>query len=129
MADFQFNLTEVLLKAAQVVNTRIALQIPVKTGKLKEGFKVGVENEQIYIYLEEDYGVFTNYGTGPYYQGNFGQGWDAGEFVGYRKGEGGIQAQKWSSLPIDAETEIALMIEAEIARQTEIAIEEAFNKL
>lgn len=128
MADFQFNLTEVLLKAAQVVNTRIALQIPVKTGKLKQSFNVGVQNEQIYI-TYEDYGVFTNYGTGPYYQGNFGQGWDAGTFAGYKKGKGGIQAQKWSSLPIDAETEIALMIEAEIARQTEIAIEEAFNKL
>ena len=128
MSDFQFNLTEVLLKAAQVVNTRIALQIPVKTGKLKQSFKAGVQGEEIFV-TYEDYGVFTNYGTGPYYQGNFGQGWDAGEFAGYRRGSKGIQAQKWSSLPIDAETEIALMIEAEIVRQTELAIEEAFNQL
>ena len=97
---------------------------------MKSGFRVGVENEQIFIYLEEDYGVYTNYGTGDYNpQGRFSGGWDAGLFTGYRKGEDGIQAQKWSSLPIDAETEIALMIEAEIARQTEVAIEKAFNNL
>jgi hypothetical protein len=128
MADFEFNLTEVLLKAAQVVNTRIAVQIPVKTGKLKQSFKVGVQGEQIFV-TYEDYGVYTNYGTGPYYQGGFGEGWDAGEFAGYKRGTQGIQAQKWSSLPIDAETEIALMIEEEIARQTEAAIEQAFNNL
>jgi hypothetical protein len=126
MSDFEFNLTDVLRKAAQVVQTRIDVQIPVKTGKLKETFYVFVEGEQIFLSYEW-YGAFTNYGTGDYYKGNFGEGWPAGQFVGYRKGQGGIQAQKWGSLPTDAESEIMNMIDSEITRQTEAALEEIFN--
>jgi hypothetical protein len=129
MSEFNLDLTPVLKMAARIVQTTIETQVPVRTGKLKNGIKVYVENEEIVVSVEEDYGAYTDYGTGPYYQGNFGEGWDAGLFEGYRKGQGGIQAQKWSSLPTNVEEEIAVMIDEEIDRLTDIAIEQAINAI
>ena len=126
MDDFNIDITEAVNMAARIAQTAIDIQIPVKTGKLKAGIKILVEKESLILYSEEDYGAYTEYGTGDYYKGNFGEGWDAGLFVGYQKGEDdkkGIQAQKWSSLPIDIETKIALMIEQEIEKQTEAYLE------
>jgi len=129
MNEFNLDLTPVLKMAARIVQTAIETQVPVRTGKLKKGIRVGVENEEIVLFIEEDYGAYTNYGTGQYYGGNFGEGWDAGLFVGYKKGEKGIQAQKWSSIPTTVEEEIAVMIEEEITRLTDIAIEKAINAI
>ena len=128
MDDFNIDITEALNMAARIAQTAIDIQIPVKTGKLKAGIKILVENESLILYSEEDYGAYTEYGTGKYYKGNYGEGWDAGLFAGYSKGEGGIKAQKWSSLPIETETEIALMIEDEINRQVDIAIDKAIKE-
>jgi hypothetical protein len=131
MNEFKFDLTEVLKSAARVAQTAIDLQVPVDTGKLKKEYRIVVQDEQLFMVLSDDieYGVFTDYGTGPYYIGGYGEGLDAGLFEGYRKGEGGIQAQKWSSLPIEVETEIALMIEEEIARQADMFLEQAINAI
>jgi hypothetical protein len=126
MEEFQLDLSEVLQRAAQVYQSRIDLQVPVKSGKLKAGVKVLVENDTLVLSSEEDYGVYTDYGTGDFNPDHiFEGGWDPGQFVGYKEGKGGIQAQKWSSVPIDTVEEVDLMIEEEIDRQ----IQEFIDKL
>jgi hypothetical protein len=124
MAEFDFS--NVLRDVAQVIETRVLLQMPVKTGKLKRSLRAVVDNGQIYL-VYDDYGVFTNYGTGPYYNGNYGQPAELDSYRGYVKGQGGIQAQNWSSIYSSDEAQIQQMLEDELARQTEAAIEEAFK--
>jgi hypothetical protein len=117
MAAFEIDLTEALLKAAAIIRTRIELQVPVKTGELKQSIKVYVQGMSVNIDYA-GYGVYTNYGTGPYYNGRYGQGQIAGTFKGYQKGKGGIQAQNWTSLMVDEVLQIDKIIETEILWKT-----------
>lgn len=119
----EFNFSKVLRDVAQVIETRVLLQMPVK---LKKSLRTIVDNEQIYL-VYDDYGVFTNYGTGPYYNGNYGQPAELDSYRGYVKGQGGIQAQNWSSIYTSDDVQIQQMLEDELTRQTEAAIEEAFK--
>jgi hypothetical protein len=124
MSEPTFNFTQVLERVASIIQSRVQLQIPVKTGKLRDSFRVVVEDETLF-YFYEDYGVFTNYGTGPYYNGRYGMPAEVGSFKGYVKGQGGIQAQNWSSLPIDTDALIQQMISEEFDRQVEQAFYDA----
>jgi len=121
MSDFQIDLTSALQKAVAIIRTRIDLQVPVKTGGLKNSVKVYAQNNEVYIQYD-DYGVFTNYGTGPYYNGRYGQAQIPGTFSGYRKGKGGIQAQNWTSISLDEDIRINDIIETEAVNQTAEAI-------
>jgi hypothetical protein len=128
MDDFNIDITEALNMAARIVQTRLSMQAPVKTGKLKGSIKVYVADQELVVEYE-DYGVFTNYGTGPYYNGRYGQAQLPGTFNGYVKGQGGIQAQNWSAITAEEAEEIDIMIEFEISRQIDLAIEKEISKL
>jgi hypothetical protein len=117
MDEFKLDLTEILMKAAAIIRTRIELQVPVKTGVLKNSIKVYVQNQDINIEYA-DYGVYTNYGTGPYYNGRYGLGNPPGKFKGYKKGKGGIQAQDWTSIGIEDQVQIDRIIEDEIIKKS-----------
>jgi hypothetical protein len=117
MDEFKLDLTEILWKAAAIIRTRVELQVPVRTGVLKNSIKVYVENQDINIEYA-DYGAYTNYGTGPYYNGRYGLGNPPGTFKGYKKGRGGIQAQDWSSIGIEDQVQIDRIIEDEIIKKS-----------
>jgi hypothetical protein len=117
MGDFQIDLTPALQQAVAIIRTRIDLQVPVRTGELKNSVKVYAQNNEVYIQYD-DYGVFTNYGTGPYYNGRYGQAQIPGTFRGYQKGVGGIQAQNWTSISLDEDIRITDIIETEAVNQT-----------
>lgn len=128
MADFEIDLTPALLKAAAIIRTRIELQVPVKTGELRSSVKVYTQNNEVYIQYD-DYGTFTNYGTGPYYNGRYGQAQIPGTFRGYVKGVGGIQAQNWTSISLDDDIQINNIIETEAVDQTVKAITQGIDDL
>ena len=128
MNEFNLDLSEALKMAARIIQTRLEMQVPVRTGELKKSIRVYVDGEELVI-TYEDYGVFTNYGTGPYYNGRYGEAQIPGTFEGYRKGRGGIQAQNWSSITEEEDEEIATLIENEISRQIDLAIDKAINEL
>jgi hypothetical protein len=121
MADFKIDLTPALLKAVAIIRTRIELQVPVRTGKLKNSIKVYTQNNEVFIEYDE-YGTFTNYGTGPYYNGRYGKPQIPGTFHGYTKGVGGIQAQNWTSISLDEDIRIGEIIETEAVNQTVEAV-------
>ena len=122
MDEFKLDLTDILWKAAAIIRTRVELQVPVKTGVLKNSIKVYVENQDINIEYA-DYGTYTNYGTGPYYNGRYGLGNPPGTFKGYRKGKGGIRAQNWTSIGIDDQVQIDRIIEDEIIKKSVEALD------
>jgi hypothetical protein len=120
MSDFRIDLTPVLQKAVAIIRTRIELQVPVRTGSLKNSIKVYTQNNEVYIQYD-DYGTFTNYGTGPYYNGRYGRAQIPGTYRPYSKGVGGIQAQNWTSISLDEDIRIGQIIEDEVvAKATEV---------
>jgi hypothetical protein len=118
MADFKADLKEVLTLAAQIIRTRVELQVPVKTGKLKNSIQLVIQDDQIFINYD-NYGVFTNYGTGPYYNGRYGMSAIPGSFSRYQKGKGGIRAQNWSAITIEEDVRIDQIINEEYNRQVD----------
>ena len=122
MDEFKLDLTEILWKAAAIIRTRVELQVPVRTGVLKNSIKVYVKDQDINIEYA-DYGAYTNYGTGPYYNGRYGLGNPPGRFKGYKKGKGGIKAQNWSSIGIDDQVQIDRIIEDEIIKKSVEALD------
>ena len=117
MDEFKLDLTEILWKAAAIIRTRIELQVPVKTGVLKNSIKVYVQNQDIYIGYEE-YGTYTNYGTKQGKNGLFPQTIPPGRFVGYSEFKRGIKAQNWTSISIDDQVQIDRIIEDEIIKKS-----------
>lgn len=128
MNEINIDLSEALKMAARIIQTRLEMQAPVKTGELRKSIKVYVEDQEVVIEYA-DHGVFTNYGTGPYYNGRYGKEQPSGQFAGYKKGKGGIQAQSWSSITTEEADEIDKMIEEETSRQIDLAIDKAINQI
>ena len=128
MDEFKLDLTEILWKAAAIIRTRVELQVPVKTGVLKNSIKVYVQNQDINIEYA-DYGAYTNYGTGPYYNGRYGLGNPPGKFKGYSKGKGGIKAQNWTSIAIDDQIQIDRIIEDEIIKKSIEALDKEITAI
>lgn len=118
-------------RLAKKIERQIKEQVPVDTGALQDNIEVeiiptadglGVD----IVIIELDYGKYTDYGTGPYYNEPF-EFPMVGMFRGYERGVGGIRPQYWSSLEPDiftrfldtsarvAEENIADLIEDNIA--------------
>ena len=126
MAEAVFDYSKVLAKVARIIQTRIERQVPVRSGRLRDSISVKVVDNAIQIGYEK-YGVYTNYGTGRYYKGGYGDALDPGKYKSYRKGKGGIRPQYWSSMS-DADYEkITAMIELETDKQIQRALDEVFN--
>jgi hypothetical protein len=121
---FKPNLFEIMRTVARIVGTRLALQAPVRTGKLLRSIRVEPKTNSIEIYYE-DYGTYTNYGTGAYYPGKFKYGTnpDPGSYKSYRKGKKGIRPQYWTAMSSSDETRIETMIADEVEKQTVIYLE------
>ena len=103
----KINLTPVLKKAAKVIRARLLLQVPVASGSLRDSIEVYVRDNEIIVEYNE-YGMYTNLGTGPYRVD------EADKYEGYKEVEGGVFAQEWTALPESDIAEINLMIEKEI---------------
>jgi hypothetical protein len=128
MDEFKLDLSEALRKASAIIRTRIEMQVPVRTGRLRNSVKVYVQDQEVFIEYE-DYGVFTNYGTGPYYNGRYGQAQVPGTYQRYQKGVGGIQAQNWTSISLDDDIQIDTIIEEQVTAQTEAFLDNELNNL
>jgi len=122
-----FDLKEALAKAARILETRITLQAPVRSGALKRSVRVTPLDDSLMVEYV-DYGDYTNYGTGRYYPGRFKYGTspEPGSFTGYREGRGGIRPQYWTAASASDFNEIENMMAVEISRQVE---EVKINKL
>ena len=118
-------------RLAKKIERQIKDQVPVDTGALKDSIEVeilptadglGIE----IVLIDLDYGKYTDFGTGPYYE-EPNELPMVGIFRGYERGQGGIRPQYWSSLDPDiftrfldtsarvAEENIANLIEDNIA--------------
>lgn len=85
------------IKAARVYQTRLRLQAPVRTGKLKKSIEVvpqltsdGIRFRETF----EQYGIFTDSGTGRYYKPNKNARWNPRP----GKGRGGIKPRYWTNI-------------------------------
>jgi hypothetical protein len=126
MAEVVFDYSKVLAKVARIIQTRIERQAPVRSGKLRDSISVRVVDNAIQIGYEK-YGVYTNYGTGRYYKGGYGEALDPGKYKSYRKGKKGIRPQYWTSMS-DADYEkVTALIELETDKQIQKALDEVFN--
>lgn len=116
---FQPNLFNVMRSVARIVGTRLALQAPVRTGKLLNSIVVEPKNNTIEIFYL-DYGTYTNYGTGRYYPGKYRYGVqpDPGSWRRYRKGQKGIRPQYWTAMSDSDADRIEIMIADEVEKQT-----------
>ncbi len=106
----ELNFDDILKRVAKKIEARIRLQMPVKSGDLLSSLQVFVNNNEIYI-TYNDYGKFTNLGTGKY------EIKESEEFEGYRKGDDGIRAQEWSAVPESTIDEILANVEKEIDKE------------
>jgi len=86
------------LLAARLIQDELVSQSPVKTGALRESIRVTpvfTEDKIIFRSSYEDYGVYVDLGTGPYYtEPTNRRTWNPRP----EKGTGGIIPRFWTSL-------------------------------
>ena len=93
---------------------------PFATGRLRGSIEYRVlQNNQISIYFNR-YGVFTDLGTGPYFQTATTDPFGLPPARDYQQGFGGCQAQYWTSLA--GHEEIIEQLEEELANHVELMI-------
>lgn len=118
-------------RLAKKIERQLKDQVPIDSGSLRDSIEVevlpaedgmGIE----FILIDLDYGKYTDFGTGPYYNEPVVSPM-VDMFRGYHRGEGGIQPQYWSSISSDLFTQFlntsARVIEENLEKLIEDSIE------
>jgi hypothetical protein len=104
-------------KIAREIETILKLQVPVDTGDLRDSISVTVNQDGFEIDYE-DYGNFTDDGTGSYYEETdniFAQPFNPNP----GKGEGGIKPRHWTNFGKAEEEKMYEEIEKSITEYLE----------